>query len=131
MKERRSTHTIRRSQEELAELVDQLRGEVDLQIPAASAVKIGGERAYKLHRKGVAVEMPIRRSTIHSAELLAYDRGTATLDLLVGSGTYVRSIADKLGGHCVSLRRTEVGPFRVEDADPARIIPAEEAVAAL
>jgi tRNA pseudouridine55 synthase len=118
-------------EQELAELVEQLRGELDLQIPAASAVKIGGERAYKLHRKGVAVEMPVRRSTIHSAELLAYDGRTATLDLLVGSGTYIRSIADKLGGHCVSLRRTEVGPFRVEDADPARIIPAEEAVAAL
>ena len=117
--------------EELAQRLDELRGDVDLRIPAASAVKIGGERAYKLHRRGVTVEMPIRRSTIHALELLGYDGRTATLDLLVGSGTYVRSIADALGGHCVSLRRTEVGPFRVEDADAGRIIPPEEALSAL
>ena len=117
--------------EELAQRLDALRGDVDLRIPAASAVKIGGERAYKLHRRGVTVEMPIRRSTIHALELLGYDGRTATLDLLVGSGTYVRSIADALGGHCVSLRRTEVGPFRVEDADAGRIIPPEEALSAL
>jgi tRNA pseudouridine55 synthase len=115
----------------LAEMLERLRGEVELRVPAASAVKIGGERAYKLHRRGVAVEMPIRRSTIHQLELLDYDGRTATLDLLVGSGTYVRSIADALGGHCVSLRRTEVGPFRIEDADSARVIPPEEALAAL
>jgi tRNA pseudouridine55 synthase len=106
-------------------------GEVDLPIPAASAVKVGGERAYRLHRKGVVVEMPVRRSTIHSLELADYDGRVATLDLLVGSGTYVRAIADELGGHCRTLRRTEVGPFHVEDADPTRIMPPEEALAAL
>jgi len=47
----------------------------------------------------------------------------------VSSGTYVRAIADALGGHCASLRRTEVGPFRVEEADPGRIIPPDEALA--
>jgi tRNA pseudouridine55 synthase len=108
-----------------------LRGEVELRVPAASAVKIGGERAYRLHRRGEDVEMPIRRSTVHSLELVDYDGRLATLDLLVGSGTYVRSIAAELGGHCRTLRRTEVGPFRVEDADPTRIIAPEEALAAL
>jgi tRNA pseudouridine55 synthase len=117
--------------DELASRLEALRGEVDLRVPTASAVKIGGERAYRLHRRGDEVEMPIRRSTIHSLELVEYDGRTATLDMLVGSGTYVRSIAAELGGHCVSLRRTEVGPFRVEDADPTRIIPPEEALAAL
>jgi tRNA pseudouridine55 synthase len=119
------------SREELEARLEEFRGEVDLPIPAASAVKIGGERAYRLHRKGVAVEMPVRRSTIHSLELVAYDGCIATLGVLVGSGTYVRAIADELGGHCRTLRRTEVGPFRVEDADPARIVPPEEALAAL
>jgi tRNA pseudouridine55 synthase len=108
-----------------------LRGEVELRVPAASAVKIGGERAYRLHRRGEDVEMPIRRSTVHSLELVDYDGRLATLDLLVGSGTYVRSIAAELGGHCRTLRRTEVGPFRVENADPTRIIAPEEALAAL
>ncbi|HEX2288414.1 MAG TPA: tRNA pseudouridine(55) synthase TruB [Gaiellaceae bacterium] len=117
--------------EELERRLEALRGEVDLPVPAASAVKIGGERAYRLHRRGEEVEMPMRRSTIHSLELVGYDSRTATLDLLVGSGTYVRSIAAVLGGHCRSLRRTEVGPFHVDDADPERIIPAEEALAAL
>jgi tRNA pseudouridine55 synthase len=115
----------------LAERLERLRGEVELRVPAASAVKIGGERAYKLHRRGVAVEMPVRRSTIHELELLEHHGRTATLDLLVGSGTYVRAIADALGGHCVALRRTEVGPFRIDDADPERVIPSEEALAAL
>jgi tRNA pseudouridine55 synthase len=119
------------SQAELESLLERFRGEVDLPIPAASAVKIGGERAYRLHRKGVAVEMPVRRSTIHTLELVDYVGRVATLDLLVGSGTYVRSIADELGGHCRTLRRTEVGPFNVEDADDARVIPAGEALAAL
>jgi tRNA pseudouridine55 synthase len=116
---------------DLERRLENLQGEVDLPVPAASAVKIGGERAYRRHRRGEQVEMPVRRSTVHSLELVDYDGRMATLDLLVGSGTYVRSIAAELGGHCRSLRRTEVGPFHVDDADPERIIPADEALAAL
>ena len=48
--------------------------------------------------------------------------------MLVGSGTYVRSIADALGGHCLTLRRTEIGPFAVEEADEHRVLPLEEAL---
>lgn len=113
---------------ELEASIARLRGEVELPIPAASAVKIGGERAYRLHRQGVAVEMPVRLMRVHALELLAYEHGIARLDLLVGSGTYVRSIADALGGHCVTLRRTEIGPFRVEEADEGRVVPLEEAL---
>jgi tRNA pseudouridine55 synthase len=93
-----------------------LRGEIDLPVPAASAVKIGGERAYRLARRGVEVEMPRRRSTVHALDVIAYSGDTVTLDLRVSSGTYVRAIAEALGGHCRTLRRTEVGPFSVEDA---------------
>ena len=117
--------------DELRASLEELRGEVDLRIPAASAVKIGGERAYKLHRRGVQVEMPTRRTTVHELELLDYDGRLAQLRLHVGSGAYVRSVAEALGGHCVSLRRTHVGPFAVEDADPERIIAPDEALAAL
>jgi len=113
---------------ELEVAVEGLVGEVELQVPAASAVKVGGRRAYELHRRGVEVEMPLRRSTVHAAELLAYHDGVATLDLRVGSGTYVRAIADALGGHCHTLRRTEVGPFSVEDADDDQILPAVDAL---
>jgi tRNA pseudouridine55 synthase len=116
---------------ELEHRLERLRGEIELPIPAASAVKIGGERAYKLHRRGVAVEMPLRRSRVDALEVIAYRDGVATLDLRVSSGTYVRAIAEALGGHCVSLRRLEVGPFSVEDADEERVIPAEAALALL
>ena len=105
-----------------------LRGEVELPIPAASAVKVAGERAYRLARRGVALEMPLRRSTIEQLEVIAYTGEAVTLDLRVSSGTYVRSVADALGGHCRTLRRTEVGPFRVEDADPEQILPPAEAL---
>jgi tRNA pseudouridine55 synthase len=108
-----------------------LRGEIELPVPAASAVKIGGERAYRLHRRGVAVEMPLRRSRVDALDVIAYRDGVATLDLRVSSGTYVRAIADALGGHCVTLRRLEVGPFSVEDADEERVIPAEQALVLL
>jgi len=116
---------------ELEALLEGLRGEVELPIPAASAVKIGGERAYRLHRKGVQVEMPVRRSQVYALDLVAYDGAVATLDLRVSSGTYVRSIAGALSGHCRSLRRLEVGPFGVEEADPERILPVAEALGRL
>jgi tRNA pseudouridine55 synthase len=108
-----------------------LRGEIELPIPAASAVKIGGERAYKLHRRGVQVEMPLRRSRVDALDVIAYTEGVVRLDLRVSSGTYVRAIAEALGGHCVTLRRLEIGPFRVEDADEERVIPPEQALALL
>jgi len=119
------------SEVELEHRLEALRGKVELPIPAASAVKIGGERAYRLHRRGVVVEMPLRRSRVDSLEVISYSDGIARLDLRVSSGTYVRAIAAALGGHCATLRRTEVGPFRVEEADPDRLISAEDALARL
>jgi tRNA pseudouridine55 synthase len=113
---------------ELERKLERLRGDVELLIPAASAVKISGERAYRLARQGVAVEMPLRRSTVRELTLQRYGDGVATLDLLVSSGTYVRAIADALGGHCRTLRRTEVGPFSVADADDGRVLPPAEAL---
>jgi tRNA pseudouridine55 synthase len=115
--------------EELERRLADLRGDVELPVPAASAVKVAGERAYKLHRRGVAVEMPVRRSRVDALELVSYEADVARLDLHVSSGTYVRAIATALGGHCVSLRRTEVGPFSVEEADLERLVASEEALA--
>ena len=108
-----------------------LRGQIELPIPAASAVKIGGERAYRLHRRGVAVEMPLRRSRVDALDVIAYTGEVVTLDLRVSSGTYVRSIAEALGGHCRTLRRTEIGPFTVEEADENRLIASDDALARL
>jgi tRNA pseudouridine55 synthase len=114
--------------DDLATSLDELRGEIELPVPAASAVKIGGERAYRLHRRGVTVEMPVRRSTVYELTLVDSSAGVATLDLRVSSGTYVRAIADVLGGHCKSLRRLEVGPFTVTEADPVRVLSLDDAL---
>jgi tRNA pseudouridine55 synthase len=121
-------------QEELEAALEHLRGEVELPIPAASAVKIGGERAYKLARRGVVVEMPVRRSLVHSLDVITYTGESVRLELHVSSGTYVRSIAQALGGHCTALRRTAVGPFDVAESaqvDHAVLLPAGEALARL
>jgi tRNA pseudouridine55 synthase len=117
--------------------LERLRGEIELPVPAASAVKIAGERAYKLHRRGVDVQMPMRRSIVRALDVVDRDASTVTLDLCVSSGTYVRAIADALGGHCRTLRRTEVGPFSVEDAiapagfTPGRLLTEEQVLAVL
>jgi tRNA pseudouridine55 synthase len=103
--------------------IEQLEGEIELPTPQASAVKIEGERAYRLQRRGITVEMPSRRSTIHRLEVKRYAPPLVALDLHVSSGTYVRGLADALGGHCRSIRRTAVGPFRVEDADDSVVLP--------
>ncbi|MGB8004011.1 MAG: tRNA pseudouridine(55) synthase TruB [Gaiellaceae bacterium] len=119
------------TREELERRLEGLRGEIELPIPAASAVKIGGERAYKLARQGVAIEMPLRRSRVEALNVIAYTGDEVRLDLRVSSGTYIRAIADALGGHCRSLRRLEIGPFSIDEADPSRFIPAYEALARL
>jgi tRNA pseudouridine55 synthase len=119
------------SRDALERRLERLRGEIELPIPAASAVKIGGERAYRLHRRGVAVEMPLRRSQVDALDVIAYSGASVRLDLRVSSGTYVRAIAEALGGHCRTLRRTEIGPFSVDEADAQRIIPPEQALARL
>jgi tRNA pseudouridine55 synthase len=111
----------------LEERLALLRGEVELPIPAASAVKIGGERAYRLARRGVEVAMPTRRSQVYALDVIAYTDGVARLDLRVSSGTYVRAIAAALGGHCRTLRRLEIGSFSVADAHPERMLPPAEA----
>jgi tRNA pseudouridine55 synthase len=108
---------------ELEQQVALLRGEVELPIPAASAVKIGGERAYRLARRGVEVAMPTRRSQVYALDVVAYRESIATLDLRVSSGTYVRALATALGGHCRTLRRLEIGPFSVDDVGPERMLP--------
>ena len=88
-------------------------------------MKIGGERAYRLARRGVAVEMPLRRSQVYALDVIAYSGDAVAtpgvrLELHVSSGTYVRSIAQALGGHCTSLRRSAVGPFDVVEERESR-----------
>ena len=101
-------------------------GDID-QVPSTvSAIKVDGKRAYALARAGETVELKPRRVTISSIEVTAVrDEGdTIDIDCVVtcSSGTYIRAIARDLGaalqvgGHLTALRRTRIGPFRVEDA---------------
>ena len=104
-------------------------GEVRQRPPAHSAVKVAGERAYRRARRGEAVEMPERTVTVHRFELLARAADRAEFEIECSSGTYVRSLIADLGdAYCLELRRTAIGPFRVQDADPDRLIGLGEAL---
>jgi len=120
---------------DLEEALARLRGEIELPVPAASAVKIGGERAYRLARKGVAVEMPLRRSVVYALDVISSigddTVSSVRLDVHVSSGTYIRALAHALGGHCTSLRRTWVGPFSVDEAADVTAVELEPPSAAL
>jgi tRNA pseudouridine55 synthase len=98
-------------------------GEIEQAPPAYSAVKVGGERAYARARRGETVETQGRRVTVHRASLLWQEGERAAFKLEVSSGTYVRSLIADLGdAYCEELERTAVGPFRLEDADPERLL---------
>ncbi len=94
-----------------------------LQVPPAhSAIHIEGQRAYKLARAGVEVEMPTREVDVFEINLLSYEYPKLTIDVKCGSGTYIRSLARDIGlelgagGYCSKLIRTAVGRFTIEDA---------------
>jgi tRNA pseudouridine55 synthase len=92
-------------------------GEVRQLPPAFSAVKVGGERAYRRARRGEAVEMPPRLVTVHRFEELWREGDRAEFEIECSSGTYVRSLIADLGdAYCESLRRTAIGPFGVDEA---------------
>jgi tRNA pseudouridine55 synthase len=100
--------------------------------PAYSAVKVGGRRAYELARAGEAPELEPRPITVHRAELLWHEDDRAAFEIECSSGTYVRSLVTDLGdAYCDELERTAIGPFRLDDADPERIVPLREALAFL
>ena len=105
-------------------------GELRQRPPAYSAVKVGGQRAYRLARRGEAVEVPERTVTVHAFEERWRDGDRVGLHVECSSGTYVRSLVAALGdAYCEELRRTAIGPFRVEDADPTAAVPLGDALA--
>jgi tRNA pseudouridine55 synthase len=107
-------------------------GELTQVPPAYSAVKLGGERAYRRARRGEKLEMPPRHVTVHRFEELGREGDRAEYEIVCSSGTYVRSLIADLGdAYCLELRRTAIGPFRVEEADAERPIPLREALARL
>jgi tRNA pseudouridine55 synthase len=102
--------------------------------PAYSAVKVSGRRAYALARAGVEVSLPEREVTVYRFEQLWRSEAGDVREFAIqcSSGTYVRSLISALGdAYCEQLRRTAIGSFTVDDADPERVIPLLEALSFL
>lgn len=99
-------------------------GTVRQRVPMTSAVRVGGERLYKKAHRGETVETPERDVEVHRAELLSSDGEFAHYEIECSAGTYVRTLIETLeDAYCAELRRTAIGPFRVEDAGEE--VPAE------
>ena len=111
--------------------LERFKGPIQQVPPAYSAIKINGQRAYKLARAGKEVKIEPRGVTINRLELVDYSYPEAKLLADVSSGTYIRTLVEDLGhtlGTCAyttALRRTRVGKFIVEDSIP----PASEVLA--
>lgn len=104
-------------------------GELRQRPPAYSAVKVGGRRAYDLARAGQQVQLAERPVSVHCFEQLWREGEHAAFAIECSAGTYVRSLIADLGdAYCEQLRRTAIGPFAIEDADPARLIGLREAL---
>lgn len=105
-------------------IAEKFTGRIAQVPPAASAIHVGGERAYRKMRQGRSVELAAREVHIEECAVLAYTHPDLSLRVRCGSGTYIRSLAHDLGqalrcgGYLSSLRRVRVGEWRVEDARP-------------
>ncbi len=108
--------------DEIKKVVSSFIGQIDQKVPAFSAVKIGGRRAYQLARAGQTVEMPVRKVKIHNIKITDYHWPYLKISCDVGSGTYIRQlgmdIGEKLGtgGYLTELRRTKIGQYDIKDA---------------
>ena len=92
--------------------------------PIFSAIKVDGQRAYKLARAGKPVKMKSRNVTIYSIDKITYNYPVVTFTVKVSSGTYIRTlvadIGDRLstGAYMSNLRRTQIGSASIDDAVP-------------
>ncbi len=109
--------------------LDAFRGRIMQRPPARSAVKVGGRRAYAMARRGESVTLEPRPVEVHELDLVLYQWPLLEIAMCCGKGFYVRSLARDIGerlgtgGHCISLRRTAVGPFTDDQAIPLDDVP--------
>ena len=107
---------------QIKQSISKFVGEITQRPPIYSAIKIDGKRAYKLARDGIITEMPERKITIHSLEIVSYSYPEIKIKTNVSSGTYIRSLAEDIGkelgvgAYCSKLRRTEIDKWQVIDA---------------
>ncbi len=110
------------TQEAVREALKAFIGEIMQIPPAYSAVKVAGERAYRLARRGEAVALKARPAQVYRIDVLRWAPADVEIEVDCGKGTYIRSLAHDLGqslgcgAHLAALCRTRVGPFSVEDA---------------
>lgn len=116
------TSDIQPTREEIERAVSTFTGEIKQRPPIFSALKINGQRAYKLARDGKEVEIPERIVTVHSFEVVDYNYPELKIRTHVSSGTYIRSLAADLGtalgvgAYCTQLRRTAINKWDIGDA---------------
>lgn len=109
------------SREKIIETLAQFVGEVEQTPPAFSAIKINGQRAYKLARAGKTVDMPKRKVTIYELELLEYASPYLKIRTHVSSGTYIRTLAEDIGealgcgAYTTELRRTKIANYDIAE----------------
>lgn len=112
----------RPTEAQLGAVLNRFTGEITQTPPIYSAIKVAGREAYKYARAGQAVELPSRQVTVSELALIDYDYPRVALGAAVSSGTYIRSLANDIGGvlgtgaYLSSLRRTVVGPYRLDEA---------------
>ena len=110
------------SKEQIEKTLKQFTGDIIQRPPIFSAIKINGQRAYKLARDGKEVEIPQRQVSVYSLELVDYTYPELTVRTHVSSGTYIRSLAVDIGevlgtgAYCTHLRRTAISTWTVEKA---------------
>lgn len=110
------------SLEEVRDAICKFIGEIEQTPPAFSAIKINGKRAYELARAGKPAVMAPRKVTIYSIENINYSYPNVTFTARVGSGTYIRSLAEDIGrglgvgAYMSNLRRTSIGDVGLEQA---------------
>lgn len=108
--------------EEVKTVVNQFVGQITQTVPAFSAVKINGQRAYQLARRGEAVSMPTRQIEIYAIEILSYNYPELIIRTHVSSGTYIRTLGEDIGkalgvgAYLTALRRTQVGDYQIKNA---------------
>lgn len=122
------------NKEEIEEVLRSFLGKIKQVPPMYSALKVNGVPLYKLARKDVEIERKEREVEIYDIKLISYENDEITFLTHVSKGTYIRTlgedIAYRLGelGHLVSLRRTRVGRFKVEDSKDVDIISCDDIV---
>ncbi len=108
--------------DEVQAVIQGLTGEIMQTPPVFSAIKVGGQRAYKLAREGKPPVMAARPTTIYVWRDVKYSYPTLSATVDVSSGTYIRSLAREMGerlnvgGYLTALRRTRIGEFDLADA---------------